>query len=93
MTLESVPWSKFEPGTTQLQVGSVVASVNFRYLIVISVKKLKNSTITKRQEYRNFREVEMNYCIQETTLIRSITSHICKIKLHTKLPSTSRSLK
>jgi len=41
MTLGSVPWSKFEHGTSQLQVGSVAASVNFRYLIVISANNQK----------------------------------------------------
>jgi len=47
----------------------------------------------KRQEYRNFKEVEMHYRIQETTLIRSITPHICMIKFNTKRPSKSRSPK
>jgi len=47
----------------------------------------------KRQEYRNFMEMEMHYRRQETTLIRSITPHISMIKFNIKRPSKSRSTK
>ena len=47
----------------------------------------------KSQEYRNFKEVEMHYRKQETTLICSITPHICMIKFNIKRPSKSRSPK
>ena len=35
MTLQLVAWFKFEPGTSQKQVGNVAASVNFSHLTII----------------------------------------------------------
>ena len=48
----------------------------------------------RRQEYRNFMDVEIHYRKQETVFIRSTsTPPFCNIKFITKLPSKPTSPK
>ena len=66
MTLESVPWSKFEPGISKIQIRIVAASVNFSHFIIISVNTQKIQRCAK------FKSTINSECWKSTTVHNSL---------------------